>query len=71
MNTSEATGVRIPEYVPARPDALAGQPDAGGELFLSRDRNENICTCTGHGLSAGSCGAGRADEPGVKLAGAE
>lgn len=55
-------------------DALAGQPDAGSELFLSRDRNENICTCTGHGLSAGSCGtgshAGRADKPGVKLAGA-
>ncbi|EHU5047652.1 hypothetical protein KZL06_004951 [Salmonella enterica subsp. enterica serovar Teshie] len=51
MNTGEATGVRIPEYVPARPDALAGQPDAGGELFLSRDyRNEAICMCTGHGL---------------------
>ncbi|EAX5038833.1 hypothetical protein A9829_21820 [Salmonella enterica] len=54
---------------------LAGKPDAGSELFLSRDRNENICTCTGHGLSAGSCGtgshAGRADKPGVKLAGAD
>ncbi|EFT7097150.1 hypothetical protein HVD40_005000, partial [Salmonella enterica] len=23
---------------------LAGKPDAGSELFLSRDRNENICT---------------------------
>lgn len=25
---------------------LAEKPDAGSELFLSRDRNENICTCT-------------------------
>ncbi|EBX1067095.1 fimbrial protein, partial [Salmonella enterica subsp. enterica serovar Oranienburg] len=54
---------------------LAEKPDAGSELFLSRDRNENICTCTGHGLSAGSCGtgshAGRAGKPGVKLAGAD